>query len=269
MQEIGRVIGKYLVPIFLAIVGLSLLLFSTGQTPLFKWGGLGIFLVGAMSFLFVKGLIPRKVQIILAVVFAGGAVVFSYFDYRVIQDEIEYNRKKEKINKHVIQRMKDIRKVQIAYEREKGKYAGSFDSLLHFLKNDEISLVKRLGSLPDSLPTDEMAREAGIIQEMPEGLTDEEAIEQGLIIRDTIQVDVLNYVFDEEDQKNRKTKLYVDSLPYVPFADHRFEMSAKTIESGGVEQPVFLVVDPNPFDPKEQLRMGSLTEASTSGNWDE
>ncbi|MCA1763329.1 MAG: hypothetical protein ABR574_10140 [Cryomorphaceae bacterium] len=269
MQEIGRVIGKYLIPIVLAVVGLSLLLFSSGQTPLFKWGGLGIFLVGAMGFLFVKGLIPRKIQIILAVAFAGGALVFSYFDYRVIQDEIDYNKKKDKINKHVIQRMKDIRKAQVAYQKEKGKYAGDFDSLLYFLKNEEINLVKRLGTLPDSLPTEEMAREAGIIQKMPEGMTDEQAIEEGLIIRDTVPVEVLGYVFDEDDRKNRKTKLYVDSLPYVPFADHKFEMSAKTIESGGVEQPVFLVVDPDPFDPKEQLRLGSLTEASTSGNWKE
>ncbi len=48
----------------------------------------------------------------------------------------------------------------------------------------------------------------------------------------------------------------------------KFEMKADMIDSGGVKQPVFLVTDPKPFE-KPGFTMGSLTEASTSGNWKE
>lgn len=265
MQEVGRIIGKYLFPLFLTLIGLGLMIMSSGQTSLFVVGGLGIFLVGVVSFLYIKGLISKTVQLVLSIVFLIGAAVYSYYDYEVINDELVYQEKKEKVDTHVEQRLKDIRNAQLAYVKENGEYAATFDSLLYFLKEGELTIIKRLGSLPDSVPTEDMARELGIIDTIPPGMTDEDIIEAGLIIRDTVQVGVLNYVFDEDDAKNRKTPFYVDSLPYVPFSDHKFEMKADKIDAGGVQQPVFLVTDPDPFD--FPFMLGSLTEASTSGNW--
>jgi hypothetical protein len=267
MQSIGRILSIYLFPALLIVMGILLLAISSGQTSLFQLAGLGILIVGILGALYVKGVISRKVQIGVTVVVAVGAIVFAYQDYAVIQEELAYYRQKEKVKTAVVQRLKDIRKAQIAYNKEYGKYANSFDSLLYFLENGKLSLVKRLGSLPDSLPTEEMAMEAGIIQTMPDGMTDEEVIQAGLIVRDTIQVDVLGFVFNEDDREKRKTKFYVDSLPYVPYADHKFQMEADVVEISGAPTPVFQVKDPKPF--AEQYMVGSLTEASTSGNWKE
>ena len=267
MQEVGRVIGKYFVPILLIIIGLGLLLFSKDQTALFLFGGLAILIVGILSLLYIKGIISKNLQVIFIVVVALGSMAFAYLDYAVIDDQLEYEKKNTKIETHIIQRLKDIRKAQLAYLKENGKFASSFDSLTYFLKSGELTLIKRLGSLPDSVPTDEMARELGIISPMPEGMTDEEAMMSGLIIRDTIQVTALTYIFNEDDARTRKTPFYIDSLPFVPFANHRFEMNAATIESGGVRQPVFEAFDPKPF--AEPLKVGSLTEANTAGNWKE
>jgi hypothetical protein len=267
MQNIGRILGAYLFPILLIAMGLLLLIASGGQTGLFKMAGLGILIVGILGALYVKGIISRQIQLIVTVVVAAGAVYFAVMDYTVIQDELAFHREKEKVKTAVVQRLKDIRKAQLAYNKEYGKYANSFDSLLYFLKHDKVSLIKRLGSLPDSLPTEEMAMEAGIIQGMPEGMTDMEVIEQGLIVRDTVEVDVLNYVFNEDDRDKRKTRFYVDSLPYVPYADHRFQMESDIVDISGAPTPVFQVKDPKPF--AERYMLGSLTEASTSGNWTE
>jgi hypothetical protein len=217
--------------------------------------------------LYVHGSISPKVQVIVGVVLAIGAVAFAYFDYDVIDTKMREQRKIERVNKHVIQRLKDIRKAQLAYNREFGYYTDNFDTLVDFLKNGQLTLVKRLGALPDTVPTEEEARSLGLIQPMPEGMTDAQVIEAGLIVRDTIQVDVLGYVFDDSDRKTRKTKFFVDSLPYVPFAKHRFELATARIESGGVEQQVFQAIDPKPYH--NQFKVGSLTEASTSGNWKE
>ncbi|HKL39097.1 MAG TPA: hypothetical protein VJ894_00370 [Cryomorphaceae bacterium] len=267
MQNIGRILGAYLFPVLLIAMGLLLLIVSSGQTGLFKLAGLGILIVGILGALYVKGIISKQIQLIVTIVVAIGVVVFAYMDYTVIQDELAFHREKEKVKTAVVQRLKDIRKAQLAYNKEYGKYANSFDSLIYFLKHDEISLIKRLGSLPDSLPTEEMAMEAGIIQTMPEGMTDMEVIEQGLIVRDTIQVKVLGYIFNDDDRDKRKTKFYVDSLPYVPYSDHRFQMEADIVDISGAPTPVFQVKDPQPY--AEQYMLGSLVDASTSGNWTE
>lgn len=267
MQNIGRILGAYLFPILLTVLGLLLLIVSSGQTGLFKIAGLGILIVGILGALYVKGMINRQVQMIVTVIVAIGAVCLAYLDYDVIQDELAYHRQKEKVKTAVVQRLKDIRKAQVAYNKEYGKYANSFDSLIYFLKNGEISLIKRLGSLPDSLPTEEMAMEAGIIQSMPEGMSDMEVIEQGLIVRDTIEVGVLGFVFNEDDKAKRKTKFYVDSLPYVPFGNHQFKMEADIVDISGAPTAVFEVKDPKPY--AEQYKLGSLVDASTSGNWTE
>jgi len=267
MQNIRRLLGAYLFPVLLILVGLLLLIISSGQTYLFKLAGAGILIVGVLGALYVKGIISRKIQVFVTVFVAICAAYFAYMDYEVIQDKLAYHKKKAKVKTAVVQRLKDIRKAQVAYNKEYGKYANSFDSLLYFLKYDQISIIKRFGSLPDSLPTEEMAMEAGIIQAMPEGMTDDDVIAQGLIVRDTIEVDVLGYIFNSDDREKRKTKFYVDSLPYVPYSDHRFEMEADVVEISGAPTPVFQVKDPDPFD--DQYMVGSLTEASTSGNWTE
>lgn len=269
MQNIGQSIGKYLFPIILIFIGLVLLLFSSGQNTWFLLGGAGILIVGILGILYIKGLISGVVSAILTVVVAIGAVVFGYMDYRVIDNKLQYEKKRARIGEAVIQRLKDIREAQVAYEKEYEKYAPSFDSLIHFLKNEKITIIKRLGSLPDTVATDEQAMELGLITPMPEGMTDQEAIAQGLIVRDTLEVDVKGYVFDEDYMKKHKTKLYIDSLPYVPFSDDKFKMQTDFIDAGGVRTPVFLVEVPEPFDPRDKYQVGSLTKASTSGNWTE
>lgn len=267
MQEIGRIVGRYLFPVLLILIGLFLLFSSGGQTIWYKMGSAGILIVGILGFLFVKGIISLKAQIIVAVVIGVGALFIGFKDYDVIQDRLAYDQLKKKIEAQVIQRLKDIRKAELAYQKENGVYTPSFDTLIDFLKNGEVRLIKRLGSLPDTVPTEEMARELGLIHHMPDTLTEDEVIALGIIVRDTIMVPVGSYVFDEDDTKSRKFPLYIDSLPYVPFGKHKFELATGTIQSGGVTQPVFQVLDPQPF--ADQFIVGSLERANTAGNWKE
>ena len=267
MQEIARIAGRYLFPVSLILLGIFLLAFSGGQTTWYKMGSAGILIVGILGFLFIKGIITRQLQVIVTIVIAAGALFMAFKDYDVIKDRLAYDTHKKKVEAQVIQRLKDIRKAELAYQKEKGVYTPSFDTLIDFLKNGEIKLIKKLGSLPDTVPTEEMARELGLIRHMPDTLTEAEVIALGIIVRDTIMVPVGPYVFDEDDSKGRKFPLYIDSLPYVPFAKHKFELETKTIQTGGVTQSVFQVKDPNPF--AFQFIVGSLDRANTAGNWKE
>ncbi len=267
MQELGRVINKYLFPILLIVLGISLLIMASGQNGLYKIGGAGILLVGILGFLFIKGIINRQVQVIVGILIGIGALFLAFKDYDVINDRLKYDDLKKKVNSNVIQRLKDIRKAELAYQKEYGVFTPSFDTLTDFLKNGELSLIKRLGSLPDSVPTEEMARERGLIKQMPDSMTDEQVIAAGIIVRDTVKVNPMTYIFDDEDRADRLGKFYVDSLPYVPFSKHKFVIETGMIESGGIKQPVILIKDPEPFE--QQFTVGSLEKATTAGNWKE
>jgi hypothetical protein len=131
----------------------------------------------------------------------------------------------------------------MAYYEKYMKYSGNWDSLINFIKYDSLPMVKAIGSVPDTL-------------------TEIEAIKMGLVVRDTFFVAVLDTVFG---------KTYpVDSLKYIPYTSGGlFFIGAGEITTGsGVKVKVFEIRDTQPFDPSNVMRVGSLKEATTSGNWE-
>ncbi len=195
-------------------------------------------------------------------------VVLSYFLYQSIMEPIRFNREKDKREKAAIERLKAIRKAEVAYKSKYGRYTGSFDTLIHFVKYDSFPVVRAIGSIPDSL--------YGVI-------TEEEAIKRGIIIRDTSYVPVLDSLFGKD--------FPIDSIRYVPYCDTaQFFLGAGTIETASkVKVEVFeahvlndvllhglpkqLITNYNARREKivgfKGLKVGSLTEATNNaGNWE-
>jgi hypothetical protein len=164
---------------------------------------------------------------ILILVFIGWLV-------KIIYEPIAFEKEKKYRYSHVIQRLKDIRTAQLAYKNVNNTFTGSFDTLVDFIKNGELAVVKQIGNVDDT---------------------------SAVIIRDTIFVRVIDSLYTP--------KFIADSLPYVPFGDGaKFKMQAGEVERGNVMLKVFEVVDSKPFDPKKVLKVGSLTEPSNAGNWE-
>lgn len=184
---------------------------------------------------------------------------------RPIQFQKEYNKRKEA----VIKRLEEIRKVQVAYKSVHHKYTGSFDTLISFLKNDSLPLVKKVGRLTDSM--------------LEAGMTETKALALGIIKRDTVRVAAKDSLFKEHYP--------IDSLPYVPYSGGaKFEMGSGTVTTGsGVKVQVFEAKIPNNvflkgLDKQEianlndkaiklerypGLKVGSLEAANNNaGNWE-
>lgn len=205
------------------------------------------------------------VQIFLAL-----AMVFlGYMIFESIMKPIRFNKAKDYRYSLAIQRLKDIRTAQVAYRSAYGKYTGSFDTLVDFLKNDQFKVVRKIGELSDSL------LEAGWNEKM--------GIKAGILKRDTTKISVLDSLFG--------VNYIVDSIPFVPFTDSKkFELGAGWLETGSkVKVPVFeakvennvllngldeqLIINFN--DERNTkvgypgLKLGSLTEATNNaGNWE-
>jgi hypothetical protein len=206
------------------------------------------------------------IQILLAIV----AVGLAYFIYKGIQDPIEFDKAKEQRYEATIERLKDIRKAQLAYKDVYGRFTGSWDTLINFVKYDSLRNVRKIGELTDSM--------------IEAGLTERRAMREGLIIRDTIKESVLETLFGKSFNP--------ESLKYIPVPDTtaEFMLGANVIVTGsGIKVPVFEAKAHNNIilrgldrqyviNMNEQrrlnekypgLKVGSLTEAvNNSGNWE-
>ncbi len=205
------------------------------------------------------------IQIVLLIAIVG----LAYLCYDSINSVIEFNRVHKLRTEANIEKLKDIRTAQVAYKSQYEKYTGSFDSLINFVKSDSLKLVKKEGSLSDSL--------------LAEGWTEEKALKVGMIKRDTILVSVLDSLFGKN--------YHIDSLKYVPFVDNEeYEMGAGIVQTGsGVKVEVFEakvhnnvyldgldeqeIINLNDKASKLEkypgLKVGSLEETNNNaGNWE-
>ncbi len=142
------------------------------------------------------------INIILFVVI----IVLAYFLWESIAEPIRFEKAKKKRYNVAIQKLKDIRTAELAYQAVHGKFTSDFDTLIDFVKNDSIPMVKAIGSVPDSL-------------------TEREALKLGIISRDTSYMSTLDSLYEDG--------YAIDSLQFVPFTDgEEFILGAKILSVG-------------------------------------
>lgn len=205
-------------------------------------------------------------QILLSIL----ALVLAFFIYKSIQKPIEFEKAKKVRYEATIERLKDIRKAQLAYKSVNGKFTGSWDTLINFLENESVISVRKVGELTDSM--------------MEAGLTEKKAIQLGLIISDSLRVNAKEATFGKDyDAK---------SLKFIPIAGEpsEFTLGATVVMTGsGIGVPVFearahnnvilrdldrqLVINLNDSRRANEkypgLKVGSLTETiNNAGNWE-
>ena len=189
-------------------------------------------------------------------------IILACFVYNSIDSEVEFNKEaKVRISENV-QKLKDLRQVQTKYKQAKGTFADNFESLTYFLENDSISIVKAIGETPDSL-------------------TDVEALELGIISRDTAYVLAKETVFDAAYLESRKEEfpLELNNLTTVPHSNEVYNIDAGRVEKGKVIVQVFeistnyaavfsgLDAENKSYELDALLKVGSMSEASLNGNW--
>ena len=200
----------------------------------------------------------RKIALILIPL----NILLIYFVYNSINSEMVFNKEaKERISNNV-QKLKDLRQLQVKYKQTYGEYSDNFKKLDYFLKFEKIITIKAIGETPDSL-------------------TDAQALEMGIISRDTTYALAKESVFDEAYLNSRKKEfpLDIDNLISIPHTEEKYNISSGEIEKGNVTVQVFEISTNyrtvfNGLDAKNKnyeldalLKVGSMDEASLNGNW--
>lgn len=200
---------------------------------------------------------------ILHVVLIAGIIVLAYLVYNSVHKVTSFNSEEKFRIDEVAQKMKHIRSIQNAYKFKYERYASTWDTLLTFIKEDSLPVVLKTGNVPDTL-------------------TEQDALEMGLITRDTTYMPVRDSLF-----KENKFKYTIDQLVYVPFSTKKgevkpdsFKINAGAINRGNIDVPVFEVIAPKEAylkgmnkeliarDDSYDLQLGSMEEATTDGNWE-
>lgn len=272
MDNFFKTIGKYWFPALCIAAGIAILVAASGpnaQPQEVYLGAACILLVGIASLLFLMDLIKKPVQMVLSIVFLAAAAWLFFANTNSINSEIAYQEKAKLLKAQTIQALKDVRSAEQAYYQVNKTYTQNLDELVSFVKNGTVPKLKKIGAIPDSVGTEAKAIELGLIQKMPEGMTDAEVSAAGIIVRDTIQISVMEDKFtNDHAMKSRKFDFNVDKMKFAPNSGNPWGIKAGKINIGGVDQAVLEVVDPEPF-AGEALKIGSMEDAHLNGNWKE
>ena len=203
----------------------------------------------------------KTVKIVIQIVLLGVIVLLAFLIVKGIQKPIEFEKERVERFNSVIKRLEDIRTAQVEYKKQQGYYTPHFDTLLNFVKSEEMPVVKKEGFVPDTL-------------------TEKKAVELGIVSRDTTYIPYMDTLF-------KHISYPIDSMPYIPCGTHaKFRMDTATVMTGSkVEVKVFearvnnwdildgmdrqLIVNHNADRQDSVLRVGSLEEATNNaGNWE-
>lgn len=256
MDNIKGILSKYGFAALIILLGIILMYIALtgGQNNLVLMGIVTVILTSALIALNNSGIIPLKFTAILVVLLVFGTLVFAWLDYDSVQNKLKFIENQKKREAKVVKRLMDIRSAEVSYKKLYGEYASNFDALINHVKNDSMPVVKAIGTVPDTL-------------------TEAKAVEMGIVTRDTLMISVRDTLFPKG--------FAIDSLRYVPNSGgQEFELKAGQVEKNKLQVKVFeafatnekilfgLDLSEDYIDLTEGLRVGSMTEPHTRGNWE-
>lgn len=206
-------------------------------------------------------------SILINIVLFAVVVFLAIKVVQSIKAPIDFGNEKSKREAQVVQRLKDIRDAEIQFKQANNKYTSDFDSLIDFCNNHMIPVIMMV---PD-----------------PEDTTFTKTIN-----------DTIDYVLVKDSLFGKRTNFNLSELGLVPFSEPatQFEIHDSIIKRGGISVPVFEAKTPyevylatpgasftekewntrvqnvkaemEQIDKYAGLKVGSLEEASTDGNWE-
>jgi hypothetical protein len=216
----------------------------------------------------VDKFIPAKFKPILNIALWLLIAFLGYKTYVSIYEPIQFNKVKNKRYAQVIESLKDIRDSQLAHRQVTGVFAKDFDNLIKFVDTAEYTITQRRDS---SIIDEEMTKRYGVDT-----------------FKDIIIVDTLGFVSVKDSLF--KTSDRYKTMMNVPVGEEgaKFKMDAGYIEQNNIKIPVFeasvkknvllfdqskdLLVQENQVVSVDgvngdALKVGSMDEVNTNGNW--
>lgn len=228
-----------------------------------------------------------NMKITFRILLIAAICVMGYLCVTSITTPIEFEKAQNQREKAIIQKLIDIRSVELEYQKQNGVFCANTDTLVHFILNGQVPMVLKEGTLTD--------------EQLKNGLTEEKALKivksgkkkdiiaNGLegFRRDTSYVSVYESLFAQ-----KYTREDIPDMMVIPFANGaKFKLDTARITNPvtGITLPLFEAsakYDDYLSDLNRQqlinlkdkqtklsrfcgLKVGSVTESNNhAGNWE-
>ncbi|MCQ2187759.1 MAG: hypothetical protein MJY73_05370 [Bacteroidales bacterium] len=191
-----------------------------------------------------------------------------YLIYSSVMEPVRFNKEQAKRTAVAVQRLKDIRTLQVAYKGENGKFTSTIDSLKNFYENGKMTIVMQVGSADDSLSV--VHTEA--VKKANKKITPQQLFEMYKAGDDKLVFSIESKINVKDTLFNNRPDFCIDSLKYIPFSGGELvEMEAETRTVSGVQVPLFEARMPFKKLLKgmdEQLRINQDCERRDQGRYE-
>lgn len=181
----------------------------------------------------------KAVKIVLEIVLALAACALVYAIYSSVMKPVNFNKEKARRQEVAVQRLKDIRTLEVAYKGVNNRYTADIDSLINFYNTGKMDITMQVGSKDDSLAWENTERLKKVYKKLSkQELNDKfmELYKQGekLVFAISTPIAVRDTLF------NGRENFHIDSLAYIPFSGgQKVEMDAIVKTVSGVQVPLF------------------------------
>ena len=231
----------------------------------------------------------KSLKITLEIVLAAVIVLLVWLTVKSIQKPVKFNNEVAARSQVAIQRLKDIRTLQVAFKSENGRFSPTIDSLKLFYETGKMNIIMQIGSMDDSIAvanTEAIKKANKKLKpaELTAKLQQAYANGQKVVFSTVTAIPVKDTLF------NNRPDFCIDSLAFIPFSGGepvQMEAAIKTVS--GVQVPLFearmpykalckgldnqlrinLDADRKDQNKYEGLQVGSVTAPNNNaGNWE-
>ena len=174
-------------------------------------------------------------EILLAVIIC----LLVWLTVKSVQKPVKFNQELKARSDVAIQRLKDIRTLQVAFKSVNGRFSPSVDSLKIFYETGKMDIVMQIGSNDDSIAvanTEAIKKANKKLKpaEITAKLQEAYAAGTKVVFSTVTEIPVKDTLF------RSRPDFCIDSLYYIPFSGKQLTQMEATIKTvSGVQVPLF------------------------------
>ena len=239
----------------------------------------------------------KGLKIGLEILLAAVICLLVWLTVKSVQKPVEFNKEVAARSQVAIQRLKDIRTLQVAFKSVNGRFSPTVDSLKLFYETGKMDIVMQIGSHDDSIAVANTEAIKKAVQKanprlkgqdlnnkVTDACIDAYKAGQKVVFSTVTEIPVKDTLF------NNRPDFCIDSLYFIPFSGkQRTEMEATIKLVSGVNVPLFearmpykalckgldnqlrinLDAERRDQNKYEGLQVGSVTAPNNNaGNWE-
>jgi len=183
------------------------------------------------------GTIIRKVftYLILPLCIVG----LVYFNVKSISEPVQFKKHREYRESVAVQRLKDIRDLQVAFKNVNAHYASTIDSLKWFYNEGKMKITLQVGSKDDSLAMAKTEKIKSRYRGLKKEKMNQKLYELYLAGEENLVFEVAHDIPVKDTLFKGRTDFCIDSLAFIPFSGDSIIMESTVKKVSGVNVPLF------------------------------